>query len=109
MTRQTITASQHLRAMNMHMNPFTHAELYKQTAVGKSLASTETNELSVSKRWLIFATRWPGRTFHSVSFQACKIKNLAQGSSWTDIPRAKMQEVLKQEHFLELRFVEVFS
>ena len=37
-------SDQHLRAMNMHTNPFTRAELYKQIAIGKSIASAETEE-----------------------------------------------------------------
>ena len=37
-------SEQHLRAMSMHMNRFTCAELYRQTAIGKSLVNTESEE-----------------------------------------------------------------
>lgn len=37
-------ADQHSRAMNMHANPFTHAELYTSTAIGRSMASGESED-----------------------------------------------------------------
>ena len=37
-------SEQHLRAMGMHTNPFTRAELYRQTAIGKCLVTAETED-----------------------------------------------------------------